>query len=298
MDESAGARLAKRSSEGALLNLDGTASPTDAMPTDDPLFVTALARGLAVLQCCGAAHAPQSVRQIVDQTKLPQPTVWRLCHTLVQLGYLERTQENRFRPGMPLLGLGYAALARRPLADLARPAMVRLAGAYNGTVSLGIRQDFDMVFIERVSGGTLIYPGLRPGSPISLLASAMGWAYLGALAPEERDALLQVARQRFSAEFERIRIALQEALRGFDDHGFVINPGILHPEINAIAVPIRGTSSSPVACLNFGGPKSVFSVDFLRTQMAPVVLKLANELGRSAAAQVTSSLGPSDLLGL
>lgn len=199
---------------------------------------------------------------------------------------------------MPLLGLGYAALAQRPLAELARPSMVRLASAYKGTVALSVRQDLDMVFIERISGGTLFFPGLRPGSPISLLSSAMGWAYLGALASAERDALLELARQRFVAEFDRIHISLQEALRGFDDHGFVINPGILHPEINAIAVPIRDKGSGPVACLNFGGAKSLFSVDFLRTEIAPTLLKLADELGHSAAAQVTSSLGPSDLLGL
>jgi DNA-binding IclR family transcriptional regulator len=258
------------------------------MPTDDPLFVTALARGLAVLHCCGAAHDPQSVRQIVEETKLPQPTVWRLCHTLVQLGYLERTQENRYRPGLPLLGLGYAAVAQRPLAELARPAMVRLAGAYSGTVSLAVCQGLDMVFLERITGATLVYPGLRLGSRVSLLASATGWAYLCALAPAERDALLELLRQRLAADFDRMHSSLKEALRGFDDHGFVINPGILHPEINAIAVPISGTGSGPVACLYFGGPKSDFSVDFLKTEVAPVLLRLANELGGCSAVQSNS----------
>ena len=288
MAESAGARRGKRFGQGALVKLSDARSSTDAMPTDDPLFVTALARGLAVLHCCGAAHDPQSVRQIVEETKLPQPTVWRLCHTLVQLGYLERTQENRYRPGLPLLGLGYAAVAQRPLAELARPAMVRLAGAYSGTVSLAVCQGLDMVFLERITGATLVYPGLRLGSRVSLLASATGWAYLCALAPAERDALLELLRQRLAADFDRMHSSLKEALRGFDDHGFVINPGILHPEINAIAVPISGTGSGPVACLYFGGPKSDFSVDFLKTEVAPVLLRLANELGGCSAVQSNS----------
>ena len=54
----------------------------------DPLFVTALARGLAVLRCFTPRTRELSATELARMTKLPQPTIWRLCHTLRALGYL------------------------------------------------------------------------------------------------------------------------------------------------------------------------------------------------------------------
>jgi hypothetical protein len=41
---------------------------------NDPLYVTALARGLNILQCCGDAAHDMSVSEISKQLGLPQST--------------------------------------------------------------------------------------------------------------------------------------------------------------------------------------------------------------------------------
>ena len=45
-------------------------------------------------------------------TRMPQPTVWRLCYTLQQLGYLVQSPDNpdKLRIGMAVLGLGQSSL--------------------------------------------------------------------------------------------------------------------------------------------------------------------------------------------
>jgi DNA-binding IclR family transcriptional regulator len=78
------------------------------------------------------------------------------------------------RPGLAAFRLGHAALTRQPLAELARPAMQALATDFPGAASLGVRQDFEMLYVKRVDGGPAIYPGLRVGSQVTLIASAMG----------------------------------------------------------------------------------------------------------------------------
>ncbi|MDP9094946.1 MAG: helix-turn-helix domain-containing protein, partial [Pseudomonadota bacterium] len=55
---------------------------------DDRPFVTALARGLEILGCFSASRPEIGGSQLAALTGLPQPTVWRLCHTMVQLGFL------------------------------------------------------------------------------------------------------------------------------------------------------------------------------------------------------------------
>ena len=102
----------------------------------DPLFVTALARGMSVLRCFNQATPELGTAEIGRLLHLPQPTVWRLCHTLLKEGYLTQAG-SKLRPAIPLLGLGYAAIAAQPIAELARADMQRIATRHQGAVSIG-----------------------------------------------------------------------------------------------------------------------------------------------------------------
>jgi len=246
--------------------------------SDDPLFVTALARGLAILQSLGRSDTSLTMTQIAKLLKLPQPTVWRLCHTMIELGYLERTDENRVRPGLALLGLGYAALSQRPLSELARPGMEMIAKQFPGAVSLGIRQDLEMLYINRVEGGTIVFAGLRTGSRVSLLASAIGWGYMAGLPEKERTVLLATAKQSMPKEYSRVWSGIKVAIKDYPIKGLIVNTGVLHPEINAIAVPVGTLGATPMASLSFGGPRSNFSIKVLENEVGPQLRALARNL--------------------
>src|SRR5690606_25146051 len=96
----------------------------------DRQFVTALARGLQILSCFSSATPELSGSELAKLTGLPQPTVWRLCHTMLQLGMLITTSGDRMRPGLPVLRLGHSALARLDAVELARPHMQDMADTY------------------------------------------------------------------------------------------------------------------------------------------------------------------------
>ena len=72
---------------------------------------------------------------------------------MLKLGYLVRVGEERLRPGLPLLALGHAALSRQPMAELARPAMEEIARRFPGAVSLGMRDGFQILYLQRIEGG-------------------------------------------------------------------------------------------------------------------------------------------------
>jgi hypothetical protein len=65
----------------------------------DRQFVTALARGLQILSCFGSSRAEIGGTQLAAMTGLPQPTVWRLCNTMQQLGFLTAAGGDKLRPG-------------------------------------------------------------------------------------------------------------------------------------------------------------------------------------------------------
>src|SRR5262249_42497579 len=78
----------------------------------DRKFVTALGRGIEILQCFTPSEPELGTVEIASMVKLPQPTVWRLCYTLVSKGLLTFSPLNKkLRLGVPVLGLGYAVIA-------------------------------------------------------------------------------------------------------------------------------------------------------------------------------------------
>lgn len=271
------ASAARSSTKGAPPEPGNQGAKIDA-EANDPLFVSALARGMAILRYCGEAQTDLTVSDIAHHLGMVQSTAWRSCYTLIKLGYLVKVSNDRVRPGLPLLGLGYATLSRQPIAELARPVMEEIAQRLPGAVSLGVREGFQILYLQRVEGGPVIYPGLRPGSRVTLLASAMGWAYVAAMPSHDRRQFLAQASEYSPELFARIKVRLMKAIRDFDEDGYIVNSGLIHPELSAIAFPIGLAGELPKAALSFGGPKDAFSLQRLKREVAPKLESLARML--------------------
>jgi len=233
-------------------------------PQKDRQFVTGLARGLSVLRCFTPQRTELGTTEIAKLTGLPQPTVWRLCHTLLKLGYLTAVPEReKVRVGAPVLSLGYAALANLDYVQVARPQMQELADRFSAAVAIAERHRLSMVYLERCQGNSVLLMNLQVGSRIPLYNSAIGWAYLAALAEDERDPILQDMKQVAGRSWNREKKLIDAALDFFGEHGFVINIGIQHPGIIAVAVPVSppggGLVAMNLATWNSGRTESIMT---------------------------------------
>lgn len=265
-------------------------SKVDDARDSDRMFVTALARGLQILRTFAESAAELGTSDIARLTKLPQPTVWRLCHTLAELGFLTRTPgTDKLRLGIPVLGLGYAVLATYPLAELARPYMQEIASRYRGAVSLGARDGLNMIYLQRCVGSAIVLGDLRVGSPIPLAYSATGWAYLAALGGSGRKKLLSEIQKAEGARWRQTRPLLDAALKKYEKTGYVMSKGVLHPEINAVAVPIRSQDGSLLLSISSGGISQIFTEPVLQ-DVGRDLIKLAGELSIWLNAQDESTV--------
>src|SRR5260221_698160 len=140
--------------------------------------VTALVRGLEVLRCFDYARKSLGSSEIARLTGLPQPTVWRLCKTLEQEGYLvAEAGGTRFAPGLAVLTLGYAALGRLDLAELARPRLQAIADRFHGASGMTTRDRLSILILGRCEGSdAYLNLNLRAGSEGPISTSASGWA--------------------------------------------------------------------------------------------------------------------------
>jgi len=251
----------------------------------DRQYVTALARGLQILRCFGAKHPSLGTSEIARMTGLAQATVWRLCHTLIQEGYLVQLErKDKLRPGIPVLSLGYAAIATTPLAELARNDMQAIAGRHLGAVSLGTRDGLSMVYLQRCQGAEIILRDMGVGSRVPVLTSVTGWAWLAGLEAGDRKQALAELKRQDATRFKEMQPRIMKALENFELCGYLVNKASLHPQINAVGVPVVSADGKTVLALSSGGISQVFNDARLKT-VGTELKKLASDLSAALTAQ-------------
>lgn len=265
----------------------------DEAHQDDRQFVTALARGLEILSCFGPRKSEIGGTELAAMTGLPQPTVWRLCHTLSRMGYLIPVEGDKLRPGIPVLKLGRAALASVPLAEKARARMQGLADRSGSASGLAARDGGRVVFVQQCLSDAQLVMNLRVGTRLSLMTSAAGWGLLAGFAETEREQLIEsygVPNPRWP----QTEPAFREAMRDFAERGYILNIGVFHKSYNTAAVPIYGRDGMPAYALTCAGSSSTHSPTFLRKVIAPELMALAADLQSDLHATQT---GPSPRRG-
>jgi DNA-binding IclR family transcriptional regulator len=244
----------------------------------DRQFVTALARGLEILRCFNASRAELGSMELAHLTGLPQPTVWRLCHTLVRTGYLTQSpSSDKLRIGPGVLSLGYAALVTLGVGEIAMQGMQRLADEFHAASSLAAPDRLDMVIVRRATAaGATLMVNLHIGSRLPMENSSFGWAYLAAVPETVRATLLRALAREHKREWPELSQRIQGALEMYVKRGYVLNIGSYNRDVNAIAVPIVPDNGGQILLLNMGGPANVVPVKLLEKEVAPRLLELAS----------------------
>ncbi|MBM9594712.1 IclR family transcriptional regulator [Roseitranquillus sediminis] len=255
-----------------------------ASPKKDRQFVTALARGLAVLRAFSNERRELGSSQIARLTNLPQPTVWRLCKTLLDEGYLLPTQSGeKFQLSPAVLSLGFSALATIPIAEIAKPSMQIVADRFLAGCSLGIRDGNSMLLVQRCQGenATLIL-NLHVGSRLPLAESAMGTAYIAALDEAEQSELLDHIRSSDELRWPVRKEFIDTTLREYRKYGYIANEAGFHSQLNTVATAFR-SSDGRVYSLTCGTPSNKLDIDTMRNEVAPALLQCAKALSGGAA---------------
>lgn len=255
---------------------------------EDRRYVTALARGLQVLQCFRFGERWLSHQEITRRTGLPKATVSRLAYTLAALGFLQHdAARGAYCIGPGGLALGFRALANIEIAAIARPVMEELAAFSQAAVSLGVRHQLSMVYIAHARGQGRLTLSLDIGARIPIESTAMGRAFLSALQPDQRASLHTQLRASLGRAWQRARPRLKHAEEQYAQLGFVTSEGEWATDISAVGVAIASPLGGEPYALNVGGPLSMLTHDKLMRQLGPRAAEAARRIEeglRSAAA--------------
>src|SRR5882724_7055774 len=212
----------------------------DISTPDSQPFVTALARGLAVIRAFGPDRAEPSLTDLAKATELPRATVRRCVHTLVGLGYAQ-SDGRHFSLTPKILTLGYAYLSTASLPRVAQPFLERISESCNESCSLSILEGDEVVYLARSARKRIMSVDLSVGSLLPAYCTSMGRVLLAALPEDEMcNRLARAQLQRLTPHTIVDPDALRELLTGVRRQGFALVDQELDIGLRSLAVPVLG----------------------------------------------------------
>lgn len=246
----------------------------------DKQFATTLARGMELLRCFTAEQPVLGNKELAERLDLPASTVSRLAYTLMRMGYLAATEHyGKYQLGAAVLSIAHPLLSQfTTLKRQAHPLMLELSEAVGGTVSIGIRDRLNIVYIEAVrSYHRRIYP-IDVGTHHSLAGTAIGRACLMSCRAPEREALLNQLQVKRPDEWQRYGARLLENIQHYPRLGCCVSVGEVYADVQAVAVPLGRVNRGEPAALNCSFQGRELDENWLREKIAPQLHALARQL--------------------
>jgi len=252
----------------------------------DAGFATTLAKGLVVLEAFDARATTLGNSELSARTGLPRPTVARLTHTLDELGYL-RYDEGlaKYRLGARPLRIMRPLLAGMAFRQAARPLMQELAESVRGTVSIGLLDGTDAIYVETARSGDVGAHQPDIGLPIPVIKTAMGRAIAAVLPPDEL-ALLEEQMKADSPElWTSFRDKYSAGIKQCGTDGFCTCFGEYIPAIHAVAAPLfHARELKQTFSINCGIPAFRLQPGQLEAEIGPRIAALAESIRALAQA--------------
>jgi IclR family transcriptional regulator, pca regulon regulatory protein len=255
------------------------------MPHDDSVASSqSLERGLAILSAFSPDRPELGISDLAELLGLTRSTTHRYVATLARLGYLDQDEATRkYRLGLRVLDLGFAVIGSFDLREIAAPYLQRLTATTGCTSNLAIRDDTDVILIDRIRGRPGRYHhlefSLHVGSRIPSYCSATGKALLAFLPAPDLDELLdRIELLPRGPRAAGSRAALAADLAQVRRTGIAVNDEELESGLRSIAVPVRSRAGDVVAAVNLVVLWSPAPASELADQFGPVLQSTARQI--------------------
>lgn len=190
--------------------------------------VGVLDKSMAVLDAVVRHPGPCGLGDLTEATGLPRATAHRLAAALAVHGILRRDDDGRFALGARLVGLGHAAGAGWPVADLARPSLVELCRTTGESAQLYVRDGDQRVCLVSIESPHELRTIVAEGARLPLDVGSAG------------------------------RLLRGDAVTGV---GWTASVGERAPGVASVSSPVHDRRGQVVAAIGISGPVGRLGID-------------------------------------
>ena len=206
-----------------------------------------------------AERGELGVSELARITGRPKTTVQRGLTTLHEAGWLRPGGSETRRTWAPSARLTTLARSLDPAPRLRRaalPLMHALRNATGETIHLMLREDDEVVLIERLDSPRTLRTVRPLGARAPLHASANGKAILASLPQGTQEQYLSGSLPRWTPRTLTAPEDLRRELEKVRRRGYAFSDGELDVDVRAVAAAVLDAESHPVGSLSVSCPAS------------------------------------------
>lgn len=231
-----------------------SATPASASNTADNgvAGTAAFSKFMRVLQWVADNPEPVGIAEIAKATGFPRPTVHRIVAALTAERLLVEIGATRsWTLGHRLVQLASRSWSRSGLRTAARDALRALRDETGETVHLAVPSGLCMVYIEKLESPSAVQMASRIGTSVCLHSTAVGKAYMAALAPDAAEPLLgQIGYERQTPQTIADAAALRKQLLDVRACGWSTDAQENEQDIHCFGAAVRDAGGRPVAAVS------------------------------------------------
>jgi DNA-binding IclR family transcriptional regulator len=211
---------------------------------------------------------------LAERARLPKPTAHRIARSLVRASALEKVPGG-YRLGMKLFELSERVAPRHDLRESALPFLQDLYAATGETVHLGVLDEVDVIYVDRIRGHQPVNVPSSVGGRLPAHCTALGKALL-AHSPLALDAIRRRPLARRTAYSITVHATLLAELDVVRSTGIAFEREESKLGVHCVGAPVF-VAGEVAAAISVAGPCSRIDVE----RLAAAVRTAANGLGRT-----------------
>ncbi|KZL93622.1 transcriptional regulator KdgR [Clostridium magnum DSM 2767] len=247
-------------------------------------LIQSVDRALQILECFSKRDKELGVTEIANRLDLHKSTTFGLLSTLESRGYLKQNLENgKYKLGIKLFEQGRLVEDDMDLRINSLPYLKELVDKYQETAHLAIRDGSEIIYIDKVEGGSAIRMYSQVGKRAPMYCTGVGKAMLAFMPEDQVDNITKDLKftpftGNTITDLNKLKVELNEIRR----RGYCIDNEEIEVGLKCVAAPIMNYKGEVVASASIAGPASRMSdekLQFIAKDVKEAVTKISETLG-------------------
>jgi len=247
-------------------------------------LVQSVDRTLTILEVLSDYSDGLGITDISERVNLHKSTVYRLLSTLSYKGYVVQDEEtSKYKITFKLFELGSKKVEKLDLLNCSKPYTKALMESVNEVVHLVIREDTEIVYIDKVEANNTISMASRVGKRNPMYCTATGKGML-AFMPEEE--VLKVWNSskiiKLTKNTNTDFILFKKELQTINKTGYAIDNEENEIGVRCVSAPIFNINGEIAGAVSISGPVHRITedkIDFISKEVLKYASLISEELG-------------------